>query len=90
MGTSSADDFITKREFLNKLVEIASQYTTLNDIANEISRLKRIPTSDTLAINTLDTALALQIYIIALKGNDQKKIDMAKELFQKMTAKLLT
>ena len=90
MGTSSADDFITKREFLNKLVEIASQYTTLNDIANEISRLKRIPTSDTLAINTLDTALALQIYSIALKGNDQKKIDMAKELFQKMTAKLLT
>lgn len=79
---SEQSEFISSKELIRELLNIAQHYGSLNTMCGKSLELKRQNQEGLYRV--LDAAIALQVYIQALKNNyDQENIDLAFNLIKK-------
>ena len=84
---SSESEFMSNRELIQKLSEVASHYGTLDAMCAKSLELKKQNQEDLYRI--LDAAIALQIYAqITKNSDDQEKKDVALHLIKNTFTKL--
>jgi len=80
-------EFMSNKELLQKLLNIATHYGSLNAMCAKSLELKT--PEDLYAKRVLDAAIALQIYAqTKKKNNDPEKIDLALDLIRRTFTKL--
>ena len=79
-------EFMSNKELIQELSNIAIQYGSLNAMCAMSIEFKKQNQEDLYRI--LDAAIALQIYAQIKRNNDPEKIDLALDLIRKTFTKL--